>query len=159
MKCGNLTMIRVLRCRTGAALSELKGHKAPVLRLAVHGRGRAVSAGRDGLICVWDIQRGAQMGRLRGHKGHVTSVRWLEELGAGALFASGAQDGHVRVWDLRARREVANVDVHTTPEGAGAVSELQVRGTLIHVGCWVFRRSHEGSPSIADVDSWCGWTG
>ena len=125
--------VRVWDSRSGAETALLAGHRAPVLCVAVDGASRAVTGGRDALACAWDIGAGARIGRMAGHKGHVTAARWLGDGvtrgdggGAGDLFATGAQDGHVRVWDLRARRAVANVAVHVTEAGAGAVGDIGV---------------------------------
>jgi F-box/WD-40 domain protein 7 len=123
--------VRVWDSRSGAETALLTGHKGPVLCLAIGGDARAVTGGRDSLACAWDIAAGTRIGRMAGHTGHVTASCWLRDgvtygdgAGAGDLFATGAQDGHVRVWDLRARRAVANVPVHVTEDGAGAVGDI-----------------------------------
>jgi WD40 repeat protein len=120
--------VRVWDSRGGSQTALLEGHRGPVLCLALDGSTRGVSGGRDSLACAWDFETGSRIGRMAGHKGHVTAASWLQagEGSDGNLFATGAQDGHVRVWDLRARKAVANTPVHTTQEGAGAVGDLGV---------------------------------
>jgi mitochondrial division protein 1 len=45
---------------------------------------------------VWDLYSGTEIGRLRGHSGPVKCVQ-VE----GQLCLTGAEDGTVRIWDLR----------------------------------------------------------
>jgi WD40 repeat protein len=124
--------VRVWGLDSGGELARLVGHTAPVLCLAL-GDTHLVSGGREGAAVAWDLTRGARVGRMAGHEGHVTAVAALSGAGANeaasvgadaALFATGGQDGHVRVWDVRGKRAVANVAAHTTPEGAGAVGDI-----------------------------------
>jgi len=57
---------------------------------------------------------------MRGHRGHVTSAAW-----AGPnIFLTGAQDGIVRVWDVRGSGTVATVEAHVSQGGAGAVGDI-----------------------------------
>lgn len=107
---------RELACMRG-------GHKGAVLDLA-WGRDAVISGGRDGLACLWDVERGELSRELRGHKGHVTSVTWAAETGGESVVISGAQDGCVRVWDTRAERCVATIAAHTSEEGSGAIAAL-----------------------------------
>ncbi len=58
-----------------------------------------------------------------GHKGHVTVARWFADEDVNVVL-TGAQDGHVRVWDLRSREEVANIAAHTSAAGSGAVAAI-----------------------------------
>jgi WD40 repeat protein len=117
---------------------KLVGHGAPVLVLSVTTAGGggvlAASGDRDGVACAWDCTVGRPLATLRGHRGHLTAVAWLtgDDSAAPAprgasppLLCTGAQDGHVRVWDLRSAAPVANVAVHTSGSGSGAVGELR----------------------------------
>ena len=63
---------------------------------------------------------------LKGHRGHITALGHLEELAQPDVFVTGAQDGHVRVWDTRAARCAHNVPAHTSERGAGAVGAIRV---------------------------------
>ena len=63
---------------------------------------------------------------LKGHRGHITALGHLEELAQPDVFVTGAQDGHVRVWDTRAARCAHNVPARTSERGAGAVGAIRV---------------------------------
>jgi len=114
----------------------------------------AATSNRNGVACVWRLHEGAAAATLRGHKGHLTACAWLpadvggEGAGAGGeggegegggrgagtsagastggadLVVTGAQDGHVRVWDLRSSACVANVAAHASDQGSGAVCDI-----------------------------------
>lgn len=124
--------VRMWSADGGAHIMCLQHHKAPVLTLQLWSEPSsmlAVSGDRDGVGYVWDLSVGKSMGRLTGHKGHLTSVCWLPPGHASnttALAVTGAQDGHVRVWDVRARRQVANLPAHTSAGGSGAVTDMSV---------------------------------
>lgn len=135
VSAGYDSTVRVWDATSGSQTASLAGHKGPVLCVSVDpSSSRGVSGGRDQLACAWDFETGARIGRMAGHRGHVTAARWLgpsatheDGTGGGDLFATGAQDGNVRVWDLRQRRAVAAVPAHVVEgEGAGAVGDLGV---------------------------------
>lgn len=111
---------------------KLVGHSAPVLVLSLsasYSSLLAASGDRDGVACAWDCVAGRPLATLRGHRGHLTAVEWFAgDADAGAappLLCTGAQDGHVRIWDLRSAAPVANTAVHTAAAGSGAVSEMR----------------------------------
>ncbi len=115
--------MRVWDLARGANVVKLTQHKDPVVVLAV-APGRCVSGDRGGTAIAFDLTTAQPIGSLKGHKGHITAVEWLcydDE----NLFLTGAQDGHVRVWDLRVRQEVANIAAHSGDKGSGAVGALQ----------------------------------
>ncbi len=124
--------VRLWSSTTKTELQSMTAHKAPVLCMApspsFDESGRpagfhVVSGDRDGMGYVFDMVSGKTIGRLKGHSGHLTSVAWVEA-GGTWLTVTGAQDGHVRLWDVRAKAQVANVEVHVTDQGAGAVSDM-----------------------------------
>jgi len=133
--------VRTFDLRTRRQIACFQGHRGPILDLD-WAPGLAVSGGRDGVAMAWDVNNGSRIGALKGHKGHVTAVRWLrassdgseEQEGYGgseaSIFLTGAQDGHVRVWDLRAKREIANIPCHVNKNGTGAVAGLEVSSDL-----------------------------
>lgn len=67
------------------------------------------------------------------HRGHVTALGWLDASGGnaawGGCFASGGQDGYLRVWDPRARANPVKLALHVNDSGHGALTGL-IAGAL-----------------------------
>jgi len=68
---------------------------------------RAVSAGRDGNLALWDLKNRKRITFLRGHTDWVISAAISP---TGALAASSSSDGTVIVWDLNAMKPVAKLE-------------------------------------------------
>jgi WD40 repeat protein len=83
---------------------KLQAHAASVRRVAVSLDGRrALTAGHDGLIRLWDLASQRQLLELRGHTDPaVHAVAFLP----GNRAASGGKDGVVRIWDLGDGRQL-----------------------------------------------------
>ncbi|MCH8274309.1 MAG: WD40 repeat domain-containing protein [Armatimonadetes bacterium] len=67
---------------------------------------RAVTAGRDGKVGVWDLKKSKRISYLQGHKDWVMRVSLSPN---GRLLASSAADGTVRVWDMNGLKPVATL--------------------------------------------------
>ncbi|KPA82042.1 hypothetical protein ABB37_03210 [Leptomonas pyrrhocoris] len=65
---------------------------------------KVISGGMDGAVISWDTAATARAVRFTGHRGPVLSVSYSSHP---HLFASGGQDGYVRVWSPDERRSVA----------------------------------------------------
>lgn len=107
----------------------LQGHNAPVLELQADNFSRLLSGDRSGTVRVWDILTGVCTWELKTvHKGHVTAAAWADASGGNSAwlgcFATGGQDGHLRLWDPRAHDHVAKVCLHSNQAGKGAVSGI-----------------------------------
>lgn len=88
----------------------------------------------------------ACIGVLSGHRGHVTAMTWMSAVNRYTmmgddgrphtspppdpayhhLLLTGAQDGHLRVWDVRSKTPAFNLELHTTESAAGAVGDICV---------------------------------
>ena len=156
--------VRLWSATSRRELSCLKTHKAPVLCMAaapsVDEAGspagfQVVTGDRDGMGYVFDMVTGKTVGRLKGHKGHLTSVAWVSH-GGTWLVLTGAQDGHVRVWDVRAKAQVANVEVHVGAEGAGAVSDMACTAPTVTGGVSLPVTSG-ADKSVNVLDPRAGW--
>lgn len=90
----------------------LRGRTGEVYAVAFHPDDtRLATAGRDGVVWLWDLARGEEVVRLRRHKGLVWALAFSPD---GATLASGSGDGTVRLWDTaplkkryQARREAS----------------------------------------------------
>jgi len=105
----------------GAETARLASDLA-VKSLAVLPDGRLVSgdgAGRrlgdvhafyaDQQIRLWDLQSGAEVARLGGHKGWINALVLLPD----GRLASGSSDHTIRLWDLVRCAETAKLEGHT----------------------------------------------
>jgi len=131
---------RSLRCwdlRSKTEVAHCTGHDAPILDF-IWADDMIASGDRSGAVRIWDAACGQHIGKLNGHKGHITAMLALPASCAGAgggvaaapgasggsasLIATGAQDGHIRIWDLRQKLNTFNMAAHT----GGAVNEIGV---------------------------------
>lgn len=81
----------------GVAFMTLFGHTAPVTALDFsEPYDTLISAAADDTVRVWDLTRGEEVGRLRGHTGSAKCLQVEDE-----LCVSGGGDATLRVWDLR----------------------------------------------------------
>ncbi len=94
----------------GAEVRRMEGHTNSVCHVALHADGRrAVSASKDGTLCVWDLERGTCVATLKGRTFGVPHV---------ALHADGrrvvyAEYDTLRVWDLERGTCLAVLEGHT----------------------------------------------
>ncbi|MFC7761050.1 WD40 repeat domain-containing protein [Catellatospora bangladeshensis] len=94
------------------------------------GGARLVTAGADGVICRWDLDRVAPMEpALRGHEGGIWAVTgWTDAQGEVRLATSG-QDGTVRLWDPRRARAVRTLEIG--PVSIWGVSDAPTKRDVI----------------------------
>jgi WD40 repeat protein/serine/threonine protein kinase len=121
--------------------ARLEGHEDQVLGVAVGPAGaRALTAGLDATVRIWDLAARRAEAVLAGHEGAVTAVAFAGP----ARALSAGRDRSVRVWDLAARQELAVLEDHAdtvmsvdaTADGARAASAA-ADGT---VRLWDLRR-------------------
>ncbi|HYN04668.1 MAG TPA: hypothetical protein VE359_19615, partial [Vicinamibacteria bacterium] len=89
--------------------ARLEGHEDQVLAVAVDRAGaRALTAGLDATVRLWDLASRRHEVTLSGHSGAVTGVVFA---GAGRAV-SGGRDRTVRLWDLAGRQALAVLEGH-----------------------------------------------
>ncbi len=112
-------------------LHIFKGHTAHVFRAAFTPDDRLlVSASADGTVCLWDVQKGAPIGALKGQDARGEVLHALAVSPDGRYALTGGWDKTVRLWDIAARRETDSFTGHAdlvsavafTPDGRYALS-------------------------------------
>ncbi|KAL0490804.1 hypothetical protein AKO1_009608 [Acrasis kona] len=79
----------------GTHVGSLFGHTCIVKALSTLGDGRLISGGYDKFMCIWDLEAGTHNKIRSGHNGSVlTIIPILNSLS----FATGGEDGTIRVW-------------------------------------------------------------
>ena len=64
---------------------------------------RALSGHPDGVLVLWDLDLGAEIGRMAGHNDLVRCAALLPD---GRRALAGSQFGNLTLWDLDTRREI-----------------------------------------------------
>ncbi|KPI82851.1 hypothetical protein ABL78_8137 [Leptomonas seymouri] len=81
---------------------------------------KVVSGGTDGAVILWDATSTVRAVRFTGHRGPVLSV---SQGSRAHLFASGGQDGYVRVWSPNERLTSASYSAYPEGKARGSVCE------------------------------------
>lgn len=87
-------------------------HGGTVSGLAFLADGTLVSGGWDGTARVWDVEKGRELRRLKGHKGRVMAVAAAK---GGHTVATAGMDGTARVWDAKTGKAGAVFKGHGEP--------------------------------------------
>jgi WD40 repeat protein len=107
------------------AYQVLRGPTDEVFTAAFHPDGRRLAtAGRDGVVWLWDPVRGEEVARLQGHKSYIWSVAFSPD---GTTLASGSGDFTVRLWDtapLKNRYQARRQAAALRPEAERLVEQL-----------------------------------
>jgi WD40 repeat protein len=120
--------LQVLDYSTGEQIATLDGHVGAVTAIAaMPGSSQVVSAGEDGTLRLWDLDRVAELRVFEGHEGIVTSVAATSD---GAHLVSGGADATVKVWNVEDGGVAFTLTGHhyrvthvaVTPDGSRAVS-------------------------------------
>ena len=111
--------------------AALKGHGGAVTGIAVTpDGGRALSAGFDYTLLLWDLAGASPPRRLEGHEAAVAAVAMFPD---GRHAVSGSDDGTVGYWDLTADRLIARWPGHQAKVAAVAVAP---NGSFVASGGW-----------------------
>src|SRR5439155_5197139 len=111
--------------------AALKGHGGAVTGIAVTPDGaRAVSAGFDYNLMLWDLAGAGQPRGLEGHEAAVAAVAMFPD---GRHAVSGSDDGTVGYWDLATASPIARWRGH---RGKVAAVAVMPDGSLVASGGW-----------------------
>jgi WD40 repeat protein/mono/diheme cytochrome c family protein len=99
-------------------LDPLEGDGSNAAVFTADGK-RAVVAGSDRGVRVWDVEAKRDVKRLVGHTASVWAVGLKVD---GSKAISGSMDGTARVWDVQSGREVAKLDGHLSLVSAVALN-------------------------------------
>merc|ERR550514_2124397 len=99
----------------GPTYSKLEGHSAPVFAVCVVGD-LLVTGSEDRLLKLWNAS-GDCVATLEGHQGWVKALASLPDCAflPNGAFASAANDGAVKVWDVAGRCCAASLSGHQGP--------------------------------------------
>ena len=116
---GDLVPLRPTLTRPGAELRRFEGHEASVLAVAVLADNRrALSAGDDRTLRLWDLDSGAELRRFEGHEASVLAVAVLAD---NRRALSAGDDRTLRLWDLDSGAELRRFEGHEASVLAVAV--------------------------------------
>nr|VZI06609.1 unnamed protein product [Spirometra erinaceieuropaei] len=88
-------------------IAVMTGHGGAILDLAISSDGELLySASSDKTLAIWDLETCQRVKRIRGHQNIVNSVDIARR--GPQLICSGSDDGTVRLWDRRVKKEVQN---------------------------------------------------
>jgi WD40 repeat protein len=97
---------------SGLLLLTFKGQTAPINSVVFSPNGeRLGSASEDGLVKVWDADKGEELLTLKGHAGYVCSVVFSPD--GQHLASAGGEDRTVKIWDALKGEELLSLRGHT----------------------------------------------
>jgi WD40 repeat protein/serine/threonine protein kinase len=130
------------RERSGRVIKTFTGHTRTVLAVAFLPDGRrAVSAGQDNLMKLWDLSQSRESRILKGHR---SLIRGLAVSPDGKLAATGSTDSTIKIWNLETGQEVRTLRGHTDAVRSVAFSR---DGRLLLSG------SNDGTVRLWDIAS------
>jgi WD40 repeat protein/serine/threonine protein kinase len=108
-------------------LKTLRGHKGFVSSaIFSHDDKLLATAGKDGIIRLWDVATGAELAPLGKHRLEVNELALTND---GRILASASDDGTVKLWDFESRYLRRELIAHR-----GDVLSLSIRGNLLASG-------------------------
>jgi eukaryotic-like serine/threonine-protein kinase len=112
--------LKVWDATSGQERITLKGHTAPIWKVAFSPDGkRIVSGSWDNTLKVWDVTTGQETLTLKGHTAPVWSMAFSPD---GKRIVSGSGDNMSKVWDVISGQETLTLKGHTAPVWSVAFS-------------------------------------
>ncbi|MEL6999002.1 MAG: c-type cytochrome [Pseudomonadota bacterium] len=125
----------------GTAPVFLQAHEAGVNAVAFTPDGRALSAGDDFRMILWDVDQAKPLKRFEGHRGKILHIALSPD---GRFAATSGWDGAVGLWDLDAQTHVAWLKGHRGNVNASAFSRD---------GSNLYSASSDGTIRIWDIEA------
>ena len=144
----------------------LEGHDAAVNAVSFVPGGRAVSAGDDFAVILWELDTGRMLHRMEGHTAKAVAARPSPD---GGMIASAGWDGTIRLWDVETGAALAVLRGHDGPVNdviwADGGAHLYSAGRDGSVILWdvatraVLRRvaAHGFGVNVLALDETAGW--
>jgi WD40 repeat protein len=102
---------------TGEPVRTLTGHADAILTAQFSPDGKTfASAGRDGLLKLWDVESGHLLQTISGDQGEIHTLAFSQK---DAIIATGGGDHSVKLWDARTGKLMRTLNGH-----AGTVASL-----------------------------------
>jgi WD40 repeat protein/serine/threonine protein kinase len=123
--------VKLWDAKTGALLSELKGHAGPVAAVAFDRKGETLaSGGYDRSVRLWSVADGRRLPDPRGRP-HLDWVTGLAFDKNGETLASACDDCTIKLWDLKHGGEAVTLEGHAGWMGCLA---FDTEGTTLVTG-------------------------
>lgn len=123
---------------------RIAAHSGKALALALSPDGQTLfSGGSDGVVRLWALPSGQELGMLKGDGGPMTTLTLIS---GGQFLAVGDMAGHLYLWDVADQKLVSSVEAH---QGAVTVLHTAPSRQLVVSG------GHDGtvhSWSLPDLD-------
>jgi len=120
----------------------LRGHTERIHQIAFSGFGDLIgTAGKDGVVKVWETGSGQEIVSLEDHDGPVNAVTFSPD---GVSMATGGEDGTVRLWDA-----YGGLPLATLCELASPITALAYNPK----GNWLAAASRKGSLQIWEMET------
>uniref|UniRef100_H2YK84 Uncharacterized protein n=1 Tax=Ciona savignyi TaxID=51511 RepID=H2YK84_CIOSA len=115
---------------SGQLLQSFHGHQSDVMDAALspcETGNLFISGGCDQNACVWDMRTAKCIQSFQTHNSDINTVKWFP---TGEAFATGSDDGTIKLYDLRADREIASYERQNVLFGVNSV-DFSVSGRIV----------------------------
>lgn len=121
---GGDSTIRIWDVARGKELITNLGHGAPISSVAIAPDGKTIAtAGKDGIVHLWEANSGKHQMRLEAYRGRSTYVSYSNDGQRLIWYCGYGGDGTLRVWDSKTGRELSRLTLANTEAFWTAVAD------------------------------------